>query len=64
MMHWIFLMITAQLCILLALLAVLVDIKRTLRVLDDHLGMGFHMLEKRLPQLTGSAPGKGGGRYE
>jgi hypothetical protein len=64
MTHWIFLMITAQFCILLALLAVLVDIKRTLRGLDDNLGMVFHLLEQRLPQLTGSAPAQGGGRYE
>jgi hypothetical protein len=37
MMHWIFLMITGQFCFLLAVIALLVDLKRSLRETASHL---------------------------
>jgi hypothetical protein len=60
MMVWIFLMITAQFCLLLAIISILVDIKRSLRDIDSHLGVLFNCVEKRLAQLTGRATWTGG----
>jgi hypothetical protein len=60
MMQWIFLMMTAQFFVLLGLIAVLVDIKRTLRDIDQHLWLLYQGIGTHLAHLTGSATGTGG----
>jgi hypothetical protein len=57
---WTFLMLTAQCCFLLAGLALLIDLKRTLREIDSHLVQLGNSVTYRLAQLAGSTPWTGG----
>jgi hypothetical protein len=60
MMHWIFLMLTAQFFLLLAVVRLLFDLKGSLREIDSHL-VGLRTdVDNRLAQLTGRDTATGG----
>ena len=57
---WMFLMLTAQCCFLLAGVTLLIDLKRCLREIDSHLVQLGTSVTHRLAQLAGNAPWTGG----
>ena len=59
---WLFLMLIAHCCFLLAGVALLIDLKRSLREIDSHLVQLGSAVAHRLVQLVGSDPWTGGRR--